>query len=54
MVKLINFTGAAGKLDLAAFDSDLTNLITPALDLYVVPNKGDGSGSFDLTKFTSR
>jgi hypothetical protein len=52
MVKLINFTGAPGKLDLAAFDSNLTNLITPALDLYVVPNKGDGSGSFDLTKFT--
>jgi hypothetical protein len=53
MVKLINFTGAAGKLDIAAFDSDLTNPSSPALDVYVVPNKGDGSGSFDLTRYTS-
>jgi len=53
MVKLINLTGAAGKLDLVAFDSDLTNPNNPALDIYVVPNKGDGSGSFDLTRYTS-
>ena len=53
MVKLINFTGTAGKLDIAAFDSDLSNPDDPSLDVYVIPNKGDGSGSFDLTKYTS-
>ena len=53
MVKLINFTGAPGKLDIAAFDSDLSSPENPALDVYVIPNKGDGSGSFDLTKYTS-
>jgi hypothetical protein len=52
MVKLINLTGVAGKLDLAAFDYDLSNTNNPALDVYVVPNKGDGSGSFDLARYS--
>jgi hypothetical protein len=52
MVKLINFTGAAGKLDIVGFDSDLSDTNNPSLDVYVVPNKGDGSGSFDLTRYT--
>jgi hypothetical protein len=52
-VKLINFTGVPGKLDIAAFDYDIYDYPTnPALTLYVVPNKGDGSGTFDLTKVT--
>lgn len=52
-VKLINFTGKPGKLDIAAVDYDIAdNPADPALALYVIPNKGDGSGSFDLTKQT--
>jgi hypothetical protein len=51
--KLINFTGTPGKLDIAAFDFDtIDNPADPALTLYVLPNKGDGSGTFDLTKLT--
>jgi hypothetical protein len=52
MVKLINLTGAAGKLDLVAFESDFTSYTNPGLDLWVIPNKGDGSGTFDLTRYT--
>jgi hypothetical protein len=52
-VKLINFTGTPGKLDIAAVDYDIAdNPADPALNLFVVPNKGDGSGTFDLTKVT--
>jgi hypothetical protein len=52
-VKLINFTGVPGRLDIAAFDYDVDDYPTdPALTLYVLPNKGDGSGNFDLAKLT--
>jgi len=44
-VRLINFAGIPGKLDLAAFDYDvIDNPASPALTRYVVPNKGDAAG----------
>jgi len=46
-VKLINFSGKAGNLDIAALDQ---NFNAGAMGAFVVPNKGDGSGTFDLTK----
>lgn len=51
-VKLINFTGVPGKLDIVGYDSNIATPTAPALDLYLIPNKGDGSGTFDLTKLT--
>jgi hypothetical protein len=48
-VKLINFSGAPGNLDLAAIDQNI-----PALSaaVYVIPNKADGSGTFNLSLAT--
>ena len=46
-VKLINFSGKAGNLDIAALDQ---SFLSGAMGAFVVPNKGDGSGTFDLTK----
>lgn len=48
MVKLINFTGAAGALDVAAIDIDPGYQYS----VYIVPNKADGSGSFNSAKTT--
>jgi hypothetical protein len=50
LVKLINFSGAAGNLDLAAIDENLSTLTS--LSVYVVPNKADGSGTFNVAKAT--
>ena len=49
-VKLINFSGAPGNLDLAAIDQNI-----PALSaaVYVIPNKADGSGTFNLALATT-
>jgi hypothetical protein len=49
-VKLINFSGAPGNLDLAAIDQNI-----PALSaaVYVIPNKADGSGTFNLALATA-
>ncbi|WP_245536314.1 beta strand repeat-containing protein [Terriglobus saanensis] len=44
MVKLINFTGGKGKLDIAAIDH--TSLFTG--NVYVIPNVGDDSGNFAI------
>jgi hypothetical protein len=44
-IKLINLSGAAGNLDLVAIDSG-------NLSVWVVPNKADGSGTFDVAKAT--
>jgi hypothetical protein len=48
-VKLINFSGAPGNLDLAAIDQNI-----PALSaaVFVIPNKADGSGTFSLALAT--
>ena len=46
-VKLVNLSGAAGNLDIAAIDQ---NFDTYTLAVYVVPNKADGSGSFNIAK----
>ena len=44
-IKLINLSGAAGNLDLVAIDSG-------NLSVWVVPNKADGSGTFDVANAT--
>jgi hypothetical protein len=46
-VKLINFSGVAGNLDLVLNDQDIRNLSS---GVYVIPNKGDGSGTFDSSR----
>ncbi len=43
--RLISFSGQSGSLDLALADVDFNNNV---FGVYVVPNKGDGSGAFDL------
>jgi hypothetical protein len=43
-VKLINFSGAPGNLDLAAIDQNPQALLAA---VYVIPNKADGSGTFN-------
>ena len=48
MVRLINFTGAAGALDVAAIDIGANYQYS----VYIVPNKADGSGSFNIAKAT--
>jgi hypothetical protein len=45
-VRLVNLSGAAGNLDIAAIDFNFG----VALAVYVVPNKADGSGAFDIAK----
>ncbi|AEU36250.1 FG-GAP-like repeat-containing protein [Granulicella mallensis] len=55
MVKLINFSGASGNLDLAADDMDNGNFLTGAsafYAIYAVPNNADGSGTFNTTNLT--
>jgi hypothetical protein len=44
-IKLINLSGAAGNLDLVAIDPG-------NLSVWVVPNKADGSGTFDVARAT--
>jgi len=44
-IKLINFSGAAGNLDLAAIDAGNESV-------WVVPNKADGSGTFNIGNAT--
>lgn len=44
-IKFINLSGAAGNLDLVAIDSG-------NLSVWVVPNKADGSGTFDVAHAT--
>jgi hypothetical protein len=44
-IKLINFSGAAGNLDLAAIDAGNESV-------WVVPNKADGSGAFNVANAT--
>jgi hypothetical protein len=44
-IRLINFSGAPGNLDLAAID-------TGGLSVWVVPNKADGSGVFSVANAT--
>jgi len=46
-VRLMNLSGAAGNLDIAAIDQ---NFNTDRFAVYVVPNKADGSGAFDIAK----
>jgi len=48
-VRLINFSGARGNLDVAAIDLDLTSFSAGVL---VIPNKADGSGTFNLSQTT--
>ncbi len=48
-VKLINLSGAAGNLDLVANDQDIRDLSS---GIYVIPNKADGTGTFDTAKAT--
>jgi Bacterial Ig-like domain (group 3)/FG-GAP-like repeat len=49
-VKLINFSGAPGNLDLAAIDQNLQAL---SAAVYVIPNKADGSGTFNIALATA-
>jgi hypothetical protein len=49
MVKLINFSGAPGNLDLAAVDQNMDPQAFSAA-VYVVPNKADGSGTFNIAR----
>jgi hypothetical protein len=49
MVKLINFSGAAGNLDLAADDFDR---IDGFYSVYAIPNMADGSGAFNTEALT--
>ena len=44
-IKLINLSGAAGNLDLVAIDAGNNSV-------WVVPNKADGSGTFDVANAT--
>jgi hypothetical protein len=44
-IKLINLSGAAGNLDLVAIDAGNESV-------WVVPNKADGSGTFDVARAT--
>ena len=46
-VRLINFSGTAGNLDLAVNDQNIASLVS---GIYLLPNKADGSGAFDTTK----
>jgi Bacterial Ig-like domain (group 3)/FG-GAP-like repeat len=46
-VRLVNLSGTAGNLDIAAIDQ---NFDTDTFAVYVVPNKADGKGNFDIEK----
>lgn len=49
MVKLINFNGGSGNLDIAAIDNDGPDSF---YSVYAVPNKTDGSGGFNTQYLT--
>ena len=49
-IRLINFSGAPGNLDLAGADYSQYNTAIPGV--WVVPNKADGSGSFNVANAT--
>jgi hypothetical protein len=49
-IRLINFSGAPGNLDLAGVDYSQYNTAIPGV--WVVPNKADGSGSFNAANAT--
>ena len=48
-VRLVNLSGTPGKLDLAAIDM---NIDAQIFNVYVLPNKGDGTGRFNLAQLT--